>query len=375
MAGVALTGIVLVVDRVGRRALPLFALLLAGALCKETFLLAAFLPIVAWRLRPFQPRPLAADLGVFAAAVGAIIGLRLAAGAAVPSEGIALGRLLGRLVPVAHLGVETWLVPWPHAMRLLAWETTRPFAVADVAAPALLVVVAAALAWRGQLRRAALFAGASFTLLPVLLVADAFWLGFDRYLYLPGVLVVAAALPLVGGGRAWAAATVAAALLLGAATFVSARAYRSHGDLCAAVIADRPDEPTGYIFAASDASDRGQAGVASALLDRMPADDLPAPIAHAAATELLRVGRSREAAAVIERAAAEHPDDANLRFDVLTVRGAQRRWPEVVALARGLAADPMRRKAVRELLEGWRAAGALPDDTREALAPLLLSNP
>src|SRR5262249_40605897 len=161
--------------------------------------------------------------------------------------------------------------------------------------------------------------GALATLAPTALVASRYWLGFDRYLYLPAILVVAAALPLPVGGRRAFALAVALALGLGAATFVEARKYRSPGAFTAALLRPRPDEPTGYLVAAANAVVNGRRAEAQAILARMPVDGLPPAVAHIAAALLYSAGRPDASAALVERAVAEHPGDATLETDLLTV--------------------------------------------------------
>jgi len=302
-----------------------------------------------------------------------VIALRFLAGAGLTASAgsVALGTLVARVPRIVGLAVETWVAPWPHAMRLLAWETSQPFPLAQALAAALPLLAVVLFLVRGELRRATLVVGAVAVLTPVVLVCDSFWLGFDRYLYLPAILCVAAALPLTGGGRFWAVATVLVALGLGVATFDAARAYRSHGDFAAAILADRPDEPTGYLLAADDAVDQGRVAQAAAYVDSVPTWDLPAPVAHHAAGLLLRLGRGPEAAALVERTAQAAPSNENLQFDLLTVRAAQHRWPEVIQLARVLAADPARRRAIANAAHDWAIAGQIPPHVAAELQALV----
>jgi hypothetical protein len=348
LAGLALAALLAV-----RRWPALVLVLLAGGLAKETFFIAAAALLVA------TGRPRA--LGGLALAAAVVIVLRHLAGGTSAGVDPALAARLPRLVGLA---VETWIAPWPHAMRLLAWETTRPVELGRAAACAVPVLALVLLVARRQLGRAVLVLGALATLAPAVLVSDAFWLGFDRYLYLPAVLCAAAALPLAGGGRFSAAATLLAALALGAATFVAAGAYTSHTAFTTAVLRDRPDEPTGALVAADDALERGRPDEAAALVEAMPTWDLPPSVAHHAASLLLALGRQRDAAALVERAAAAAPDNANLAFDLFTVRAAQGRWPDVIALARRLGANPARRRAVLDAVDAWTRAGQIPPDVR-----------
>jgi len=367
LAGLFLAGILMLDGR--PRSWPLLlVLLLAGGLCKETFFVAAAGLLVARRLEPWQPRPLAGDLGVLLVAGLSVLALRGSAGATLAS--VPTAGLIERIPRIVGLAVETWVAPWPRAMRLLAWETSRPAPLGELLAAALPLLAMLLLLLRREVRRAALVATALVALAPVALVGDSFWLGFDRYLYLPGILLAAAAIPLPGRDRIFALATVVAVLGLGAATFVAARSYGSHSAFAASLLADRPDDPTGYIFVADDALVNRRPDVAAAVLGQIPDVELPASVAHQTARLLLRAGKGAQAAALIEKTAAALPGDANLRFDLLTVRAAQRRWPEVIELARSIAGDPARRKAVADLVDGWAREGQIPPDVRAALQGL-----
>jgi len=219
---------------------------------------------------------------------------------------------------------------------------------------------------RRNARAAILVAGALGTVLPTAWVADSFWLGFDRYLYLPAILLFVAALPWLRARRWWAWCLVPPALLA-VPLYATARQYRSHGTFAAALLDARPDDPGGYLIAALDAVDRGDRAGAAALMRELPEPTRIPAVAHHAARIYLSIGDRAAAAALVEKAAAEHPDSPNLRFDLFVLRGAQRRWAEAAALARELSVDPARRRAVAEVIDGWLATGAVPVESRSLL--------
>ena len=349
------------------RAASLFLLLVGGALSKETFVVAAAAAIVAaptarrWRV-------LAKDLVILAVAYAAVLVLRAAAGGTVASTlpSVSLGALLGRAPRLLALAVETLVVPFPRPMRFLAWEMSRPLDMPTVLAAVLPVLVLVFLLIRRNARAAILVVGAVCTLLPTALVADSFWLGFDRYLYLPAILLFAAALPWLRARRWWAWCLLPPALLA-VPLYATARQYRSHRTFAAALVDARPKDPSGYLIAALDSVARGDRAEAAAVMRELPEPTRIPAVAHHAARIYLSIGDQAAAATLVEKAAAEHADSPNLRFDLFGLRGAQHRWGEAAALARELSVDPARRRAVAEVIDGWLASGAVPVEARSLL--------
>lgn len=408
MAGVALAaaGLVLLRPREGRRPLVdgliLLPIFLAGILCKETFLIAAAALVVASILtdepQRVSLRERATELlrsgrrslptiGAFVCATATYFAARHAT---LRTTGPALGGLTEfRLLPfldraprLLALAMETLLVPVPRSMRLLAWELDQPWTAAHLMLLVALVGALVLLGLRGKLRAAVLVLGAAATLLPVYLVSESetLWLGFDRYLYLPLVLLVLAALPTLVASprlgrfaqrRGSLAALGASLLLLTAASRGVAQCYRSNDHWILSMIELRPEEPTGYVLAAGAALDQGQPALAATMLDRLPTTDVPPPMVNALTAALVKLGRGAEAVAVQERACAHHPGSVDLQYQLFFLRGAQRRWSEALSLAEGLSRDPVRGEVVRARLREWLAAGALPSELRarfEALA-------
>jgi hypothetical protein len=113
--------------------------------------------------------------------------------------------------------------------------------------------------------------------------------------------------------------------------------------------------------------DRGDRAAAAALMRELPEPTRIPAVAHHAARIYLAIADQAAAAALVEKAQAEHPDSPNLRFDLFVLRGAQHRWSEAAVLARELSTEPARRRAVAEVIDGWLASGAVPVESRALL--------
>lgn len=373
MAGTLLAGVLVVLATGSRRRLLLLGLLLfLGALTKETFVVAAAAAVAANAAAAKSWRRLAVDGVALVAGFGAALALRALAGSAAVSTlpTVAWGAVLERAPRLVALAVETLIVPVPRPMRLLGWELAQPFTWQAALAAALPLLLLAYSLLRRNFAAALLVGGALAALAPTTLVGDSFWLGLDRYLYLPMILGCAAALPWLSTRR-WPAWCVAPAALLAVATFFTARGYASHEAFAQALHEARPDDPSTHLVAAHDALERGDAARARALLLELPDPTRVPSVAHEAARLLLVLGEQRVAAVLVEKAAAAHPDSQNLRFDLFVLRGSQRRWDDAAALAAGLADDPARRRALKDVIDGWLAAGAVPPEARAALSRAL----
>jgi hypothetical protein len=141
----------------------------------------------------------------------------------------------------------------PRTMRLLAWDLYQPWSVLEVVGFAGVCAGLVALLWRRRHRELVWVLGALGVFVPVLIVSEHFWLGFDRYLYLP-VLMLS-----VPGARLWAlvaerwpwrrsllVVVAGVALLLSSASkFLTATHYNSQEAFVASMARYRPEDPTG----------------------------------------------------------------------------------------------------------------------------------
>ncbi|MCO4771059.1 MAG: hypothetical protein KDA24_13575 [Deltaproteobacteria bacterium] len=341
VAGVALAGLGAVVWRTRERApgtaeLALAALItLAGAGGKETFVPAAVMVGLCALGRP-GGRLLVGAIGT---GVATFVGLRtvvlgsLESGERVASQ-LLTADTLERVPLVWAAGLQTLALPAPRPMRMLAWELRDGWSAgAALTLGALLVVVVALLA-RKQWRPVLLLGGAAGCLAPTAYVGAAYWAGLDRYLVLPAILCFFAAWEL---GRGWTpgskarrpllAVLGASALVVVASLAFTATFYASSEEFCTTMVAQRPEDPTGYLFYASEMVSERAPKTASAILNEMPDVTLPPPIAREKIRLLLDLGRLEEAADLAESAHAQHPDARWLGLTTVVVRLARRDEP------------------------------------------------
>lgn len=363
------------------RSIVTLLLLCCGALCKETFLIASGALLAAAALMPSSDGrrlPTAARLaGLWLLSALLFLFLRRAtlsdAGGGMTLDPLVV---LRRAPALLALSAEEVLVPLPRAMLHLSWELPQPQPLLLLLVPAL---VLALVLRRREWARGALLLGAAATMLPTALVADSFWLGLDRYLYMP--LCLLALMPIVGSVVApdaieptsgwrpspgWALCAGVALILAGECALTAGN-YRSQRVFAESILRGRPDEPTGYILVAEDALDHDDRDRAQQALALLPRKDLPPIMAHKVVQVDLAAGRTREAMALLEETASRYLLDPNVRFDLLALRAGQRRWDQVVQLAGDLARDPLRRPAVRDLCRRWLADPGLPPPVREGL--------
>ena len=301
--------------------------------------------------------------------------------AGTPSPSAMLGPLLQHGPRLAVLAARSLLLPAPGPMKLLGWELSQPWTIADGALGLLLLGVVVLLGLSRRTGMAVRVLGALLTVLPAVLLADGFWLGLDRYLYQPACLLLLGwprPAPEVAARtapwRAWgvwaAGGLLLTVMVLGCRT--TAAAYRSHTVFARAMIEARPEDPTGYVVAALDALHRGDAALAGRLIEHMPTDRLPAPHAHRAFRILLQLGRTGDAGRTLREALGRFPDDPRLLVDRVALLGAETRWQEAAQAAGELVrAHPERRPAIAAMIMGWVLQGHLPADVRERLAPLV----
>lgn len=358
---------------------------LAGALAKETFLCAAPFVLLAAAAggsrtarAPRARAHLAAGVAGLASAIALVALLRAAhvigaeAGAAGSIARLLSPRIASRWPALIGLASETLALPFPRPMRSLAHEL-GPASLAHL--PALLVPIALVVALvRARRARAALHvAGAIAVLLPTALVSEVFWLGFDRYLYMPAVLLVTACAPelrATSPDRRVTLAGVALAALLGALTAASGLAYASHAALADAILARRPEDPAGYLLVAAIRARDGDPEGALELVSAVPADALTPASAHQAASLLHRLRRPDLVAIVLEEAHRRDPDDPYLLFDLLGLRASQGRFDDALELAADLRARPGFCPAVRAQLAPWSSAPQIPERARARAAEL-----
>jgi len=350
-----------------------------GTGAKETFVPGAAILCLTLALGgPFVARvggsgPVARQGLTGARAIGAGaalgIGLALALRATVVVGGSGVTRLLStsnleRIPALIGLGAQTLLLPYPRPMRSLSYALEAGLLLHLVFALAV-VVVLGLLTRNRRYRGVLLLLGAVAILAPTVVVADVFWLGFDRYLYPSAVLVLAAIAttrplpPVLARRLRWPALGLVAVSALGLA--VTGTYFASPTSFSEARAARYPDDPAVILDLAAAFARAGRADDALAAIERLP-PDLPPATAHLTANYLHLLGRSDLVVIVLEDVYRRHPEHPFVRYDMIELRGAQSRFDEALALAAGLVEDPAFRAAVDRLLDRWLESGRLPPD-------------
>jgi len=242
------------------RALALSGLSFLGVSSKETFAFAAASVVAAsWFVfRSTAGRRVLDAIALFVG-IGAHVAIRASVGGSTGGgfsggEPVIGDPVLLALVPRTFvLAGESLLSLNAAPMRSLAFETVRSLDSWEYAPAAALAFLLSIIVLRGRTPSFILVAGAGATLLPCVLVSRAIWMGFDRYLYMPLMLVLLAAGPLSAAIAEVISerllpivrfAIVLVLIALAASTNLASRPYRSHTAFYNAVIRARPRDVT-----------------------------------------------------------------------------------------------------------------------------------
>ncbi|HEX6244001.1 MAG TPA: hypothetical protein VFZ61_23960 [Polyangiales bacterium] len=267
-----------------------------------------------------------------------------------------LPRGVVRLVGVM---LEALLVPAPRTMQNLGFLLAQPL---SLTALALIVIALSASLWlvlRSAWQTLLLLATGVVMVLPSVMVRHAFWLGADRYFYVPLALFIlalaftprASAWLVSWSARAQALLGVMLALVLAPATYLTAETYRNQSEHILAMMRMRPADPTGFLIGARWLWHREQQTGAQQLLARLPRSGLPPPLASQLATVLGEFGQTAEALRVVADMATRHPEDPFVQLDVVSVMLDQGRMGEAERAAAMLRAMPSFCHAARALVE------------------------
>jgi hypothetical protein len=397
LAGLALAGLALLLSDLERRTglgakgkgfALVAALFIAsfGVLSKETFSVAALGMCAAWCVAPPKashrgrengvrgpfPSCVANTRSLWPAVAGTALGTALALAApalalrgtgTISSVRILVEPWFIRHIPhLLALGSESLLAPSARSMRGLAWELLQPWSASQVAALAVLAGGILLLSWRGYARGAVLLATAALSILPSIYLVNFFWLGFDRYLYLPAMMVLFALLPPgeAGGKRlckhvpraAQYAGAVALIGSFGLTNYLTASHYRDEAAFASGMALTRPADPIPYLLLSMRVVDR-QPEVARRIMSDMPPPDRSPIMVREALAIHARLGQWDEADTLVRRAFALRPGDPQARFNLMRASGYRGDFDDALDIAGQLVRLPHFCSAVRREMQTW----------------------
>lgn len=347
-----------------------------GCWSKETFLVAALALLVCEALGPRGHRA-----SLLAGAGGVATGWLARSWVVADVGGSSSGGLLqdsqlwGWLPRGVALAAKTLFVPTGQTMRALSFELQQPVGLGDVLGVAVMLGCAAAVVkWR-RWDSGVLLGGALLTFLPSLYVAHTFWLGLDRYLYLPAVLAGLASAPALSRlpslpQKAVLAVAAAAGMAFALGLATAAPSYASQDAWVKAMIDERPSDPTGYLLACDLGLTRGDPQGATGALAAAPKRPWPTGLARERARLERRLGRMPAAAQTLEESYAQAPDDPFVMLDTMGLRGAQGRFDEARQLGKALRSRAAFCPAARATLQTWAQTEHLPESERLLFAKL-----
>ncbi len=248
-----------------------------------------------------------------------------------------------------------------EAMHSLAWELYKPLSTGEWVGAAALFAAGFGLLWRRDIGGLAYFIGAALTIAPCVVVSQAIWLGFDRYLYMPSILFLLAGAPYVTqavdawsqrGALVWG---IAVALLLVAAigTRTASLAYVNHTAYENAMLADHPDDPTMFFYYARTSQESAQPELARQALAKMPGPPWPEALVmpvFVLSTELSDF-RTRDIA--MAHALEAHSDNPVLRAHAMRWKYERGEVADALALALSFGVGDELCPEVRRQLELW----------------------
>jgi len=260
-----------------------------GASSKLPFAIAAVAAWLAWAMRTRAAQSRVAGSAI---AGGITVHLILRAvfapfqGQLGTSENVFSDPAIWSSVPkLVGKGTEALLSFPAEAMQSLSWVLFGPWSTADGTGLAATGLVLGFLTYRRDWPGLAYSVGAMATLAPVAIVSGSFWMGFDRYLYMPSILVILTLCPYVewaaSRSRAWRIALGALGLgLLAYAAFQThqaSQAYAGQEAYDRALMRDHFDDPSIHFYFARVAARNGNDQLREQL-SSMPSPPWPKPI-------------------------------------------------------------------------------------------------
>lgn len=266
---------------------------------------------------------------------------------------------------LASMATETLVSLRSEVMQSLAWSATRSWELGELTGAALLILGLLALIVRRDWGGLAYVIGALWTLAPAVIVTRAIWLGFDRYLYMPMILILLAVAPYLESllrrpsSYRWLAITAGSVILLVAVlnTRAASAAYQSHEAFLHALISERPEDPTVHLFVAGELMDKDDKDFAARSLQSLP--DPPWP--KATIIPQLVLARKIGDAAAFDRAIAygsrEYADDPLIRAHAMRWHYEAGRLDSALDMARSIPSDHLLCLEVERQLTIWAESG------------------
>ena len=261
-----------------------------GASSKLPFAIAALAAWLGWAIRTRAPQARIAG-GAIGVGVGAHLILRAVfapfRGQLGASENVFSDPTIWWSLPrLAANGTETLLAFRAEAMRSLAWMLFGPWSAFEWLGMAIALLVVSFLMYRRDWSGLVYWLGALLTLAPTVIVSATFWLGFDRYLYMPTILALLALFPyvvrLASQGRRVRVALCALGLALIAhaamQTHEASKAYASQDAYDRALLRDHFDDPGIHYYFGSVAARRANRTGLRKHLSSMPSPPWPTAI-------------------------------------------------------------------------------------------------
>lgn len=246
-------------------------------------------------------------------------------------------------------GIASLMALRAEAMQSLSWVLFGPWSFYDWAGFVVIVLALLGLMRRRDWPGLICLIGAFLTLAPVAVVSRSFWMGFDRYLYMPSILLFLAAAPYVLRGfvrgtrehnLAIGALWVCMLIVSATQTHQASAAYASQEAYDEALLRDHPDDPTIHYYLARAADRSGNKAGIQERLSGMPPPPWPRPIVvptYELATKVSDTPRARQA---IEALVASEDDGmacADIRSQLETWHGRAPDTANADALTAALA--------------------------------------
>lgn len=271
----------------------------------------------------------------------------------------------GSVPHLVAMGADALLGFRAQAMRSLAWTLEQPWSTGEIIAFTAGCALFLGLVWRKDKVGAVYVAGAAAALAPTVVVSQTMWLGFDRYLYMPWMLLLLAIAPHVA--RAVDALShrrvlrwgVATALVLTATlgTSVASRFYRNQASFERSLLNDYPDDPTVHFYLASIANKSGQRPLAQQRLQVMPGPPWPKPLIMHVYVLAQKLSDEKTRDVAIGYGLDAYPDDPLLRAHGMRWQYARGNAEEAASLGSSFDVDdPLCPEVKRQLLIWARKA-------------------